>query len=262
MAGKGKITGTKNYALFHRSTENRPLDLRKHRKLFESMKLYGFLKCFPIVVVRDKDGKLVIKDGQHRLTIAAELGLTVWYVEEEIDFDVALVNCTAKVWVLRDYAQKYAANGLKDYAEVLEFSEQHSLSIGTAFALLAGQTNSTNCLHAFIDGSYRVKDRAWANAVAGIYGPLILMSEAVKNTRCIEACMAVCRVKDFDAKRLIAGAERCREKLVAYSTRDAYLDMLEVIYNYGRKQLVGLKALAQMAMRERNPAKRPKPEAE
>lgn len=64
--------------------------------------------------------------------------------------------------------------------------------------------------------------------------------------------MAVCRVPGFDAKRLIGGAERCRDKLGSYSTREAYLEMMEEIYNFGRKQLVGLKSQAMMIMKDRN----------
>ena len=45
-----KIMASKNYRLMQRhSGENRPVDLKKHKKLVESMKLYGFLPCFPIV---------------------------------------------------------------------------------------------------------------------------------------------------------------------------------------------------------------------
>jgi hypothetical protein len=249
-----KIQMTRDYRMFTRNPENRPIDARKHRKLKESMEKYGFLKCFPVVVNR-RGNLLTVKDGQHRLMFAAEMGLPVWWVEEEVDFDVADINCTSKVWVLKDYAMKYAANGVKAYAEGLEFAQQYGLSVGTAFALLAGTTSFNNCQEQFIDGTFKVKDRPWADTVAGIYGPLVVMSSHLKNTRFIEACMAVCRVPDFDPKRLLQGAARCREKLVSFSTRDAYLDMVEEVYNYGRKHLVGLKALAMMAMRERNVAK-------
>lgn len=247
-----KIQSTRNYRLFNKSSENRPLDIKKHKKLLESMKQYGFLECFPIVVVRDKDGILVVKDGQHRLMIAESLNLSVHWVEEKVDFDVAVINCTAKVWVLRDYAQKHAANGLKAYKEGLDFAARHVLPIGTAFALLAGTTSFGNCQGEFIDGTFRVKDLAWADSVAGTYVPLVTMAPALKNARFVEACMAVCRVPGFDPRRLLQGAERCRDKLTPFSTRDAYLDMLETVYNFGRKQLVGLKIAALTAMRERN----------
>lgn len=248
-----KIQSTRNYRLFVRhSGENRVLDVKKHKKLMESMKLYGFLESFPIVCCRDDKGQLVVKDGQHRLMIAETLNLPVHWVEESVDFDVAIVNSTSRIWQLRDYAQKYAANGVKCYQEGIDFAERHGLPIGTAFALLAGTTSFNNCQEAFVKGEWKVKDREWADAVAGTYAPLVKMSPAVRNARFIEACMAACRVKDFDPSRLIAGAERCREKLVGYSTRDAYLDMIEAVYNFGRKHLVGVKAAAVMAMRDRN----------
>ena len=247
-----KIQQTKNYRLFIRNPENRPTDARKHRKLRESLQRYGFLRCFP-VVVRREDDKLIVKDGQHRLMIAETLGIPVWWVEEEVDFDIATINSAAKVWSLRDFALKHAANGLTDYAEGLEFAALHKLPIGTAFALLAGLTGLTACHDEFIDGTYKVKDRAWADLVAGIYAPLVAMSPEIRNARFVEACMAVARVPGFEADRIISGAKRQRDKLVAYSTRDAYLEMLEEIYNFKRSNLVGLKALATMAMRDRNP---------
>lgn len=251
--GSRKISATKNYRLFTRhSNENRPLDAPRHKRLLESMKRYGFLQCFPIVCFRDKNGNLVVKDGQHRLSFAETLGIPVYWVEEDVDFDVAVVNCTAKIWVLRDYARKHAANGIRDYQEGIDFADQHGLPIGTAFALLAGTISFNNCQEHFVDGTFKVKDQSWADAVAGIYGPLVALSPVLKNARFIEACMAACRVPTFEPKRLVSNAERCREKLVSFSTRDAYLDMVEQVYNFGRKQLLGLKALATMAMRERN----------
>src|SRR5262249_10582321 len=156
----------------------------------------------------------IVKDGQHRLLAAETLGLTVYWVEETVDFDVAKVNCAAKVWTTSDYAKKWAANGVKAYLEGLEFADKHSLPLGTAFALLAGTASFGSVRVEFDDGTFKIKDRAWADAVAGIYGPLVQMNHLMKTARLLEACMAVCRVKGFEPKRLLEGAERCREKLV------------------------------------------------
>ena len=248
-----QIQSTKDYRHFERhSSENGPLDVKKHKKLIQSMKLYGFLESFPIVCVRDEKGHLIVKDGQHRLMIAETLQLPVHYVIEDKDFDVAIVNSTAKTWTIVDYARKYAANGNQDYADGIAFAEQHKVTVGTAFALLAGTTSFNNCEAAFQAGSFKIKDRAWADAVAAIYAPMCRLSRHLHTKRFIEACMVVCRVKGFKADRLLQNAERCREKLVAYSNRDAFLDMLESVYNFGRKELVGLKAEAIMTMRNRN----------
>lgn len=248
-----KILNTRNYRLFkNNSGENRPLDIKKHKKLEESMKKYGFLAEFPIIVFRDSKGDLIVIDGQHRLAIAEKLGLAVWYVESKTKFDVAAINTTPINWVLKDYAQKFAANGIKPYQEGLEFAEQHDLPVGVAFSLLSGTTTWSNVREQFCDGDFKIKDKAWAEAVVAIYGPLVSMSKEVRKSACLEACMAVSRVPDFDPKRLIRGAELCRERLVSYSTREAYLDMFEYLYNFNRRQLVGLRAAATMVMRDRS----------
>lgn len=260
LAGR-KISATRDYRLFHRSAENRVVNVKKHKALERSMKRYGFLSCFPIVCYRDGNKKLVVKDGQHRLAIAETLGLPVFWVEQDSDFDVAVVNSTAKVWVMRDYAEKFSASGIQDYEEGLRFLDTHKLPVGITFALLSGCTNFSNIEQPFKNGLFKIKDRSWADAVASLYGPLTAMSSDCRNARFLEACMAVCRVKTFDVDRLLGGAARCRDKLVSYSTRDAYLVMLEEIYNFGRKALIGLKADAMNAMKDRNPRHRQKQEA-
>lgn len=249
------ISTTANYRIFTPARgENRPLDLKKHKKLAASMERYGFLSCFPIVVVRHESGALEVKDGQHRLAIAEKLGIPVHYTIADTDFDVAVINSTAKIWTLQDYAKKHAANGLDDYLEGLDFAQRHGLPIGTAFSLLSGTTSFTNVQDRFVSGDFRILDREWADAVAGIYSALTRITPDLKNARFVDACMAVCRVEDFDPNRLIRNAGRCREKLQPYSTKDAYLDMLEAVYNFGQHRMVGLKAAALMAMRERNAA--------
>lgn len=254
MSATKKINVTKNYRLFERSSNNRVTNVKKHKKLEKSMREYGFLSCFPVICGRDKKGNLIVKDGQHRLALAESLGLPVHWVEEEVDFDIAKVNCTSVGWQIRDYAMKYAAQGVKVYQEGMEFAEQHGLPLGVAFAMLGGRTSYSDIAPAFTDGTFKVKDRAWAELVASIYVPIVQMSPDVRSARFLDACMAVCRVKEFDPKRLLHSAARCREKLVSYSTRDAYLSMIEEVYNFSRHHLFGLKIAAVTVMRERNPA--------
>lgn len=247
-----KLNVTKDYRIFKRSMDNRVTDIRRHRKLERSMKQYGFLKSFPISCHRLEDGGLIVKDGQHRLAIAETLGLPVYWVEEVVDFDIAVVNSTGKIWGVRDYAEKYAANGKKDYAEGLEFADRHKINVGSAFAILAGTTSFGNVTDEYRSGHFKITDREWAEQVAAIYRPITELSQSCKTEKFLAACMAVCRVDGFDGKRLVRGAERCRDKLGSYSTRDAYLDMMEEIYNFGRMHLVGLKSLSLMAMRNRS----------
>lgn len=246
------ITTTTNYRLFRNDAENRALDLGKHGNLRDSMKKYGFLRSFPAVCQRNGTKQLVVKDGQHRIAIAEELGLPVHYVVEEQEFDIAVVNSTPKTWSLRDYAGKFAANGVESYIEGLEFAEKNGIPVGTAFGLLAGTATFNNVKNAFCSGRFVIKDRPYAELVAYTYTSICKLSKAVKKASFLAAIMRVCRVEDFDPDRLIGGAARCREKLVSYSNKEAYADLIEELYNHKRQKLVPLKMLTQEVMRERN----------
>jgi len=252
MATTKKVNCTRDYRLFERSPDNRAVDLKKHKRLRASMKKYGWIPSFPMTCIRNGSARLVVKDGQHRLALAEELGIPVWWMETDIDFCVSEINTTSVGWKLRDHAEKHRDNGLEEYEKGLKFADTYGLSVGVAFALLAGTTSFGNVQPEFLDGTFKTKDVEWAEAVGALYSALCGLSKSVKNMRLMEACMAVCRVKGFDPNRLYSGAERCREKLVSYSTREAYLDLLETIYNFGRSRLVALKMPAIEAMRKRN----------
>lgn len=246
------IKSTRNYRLFARSDENRSLDLKKHKKLYLSMKQYGFLPCFPIVCVKNGSGVRIVKDGQHRLAIAEELGLAVHYVDEAVDFDVAVINCTPRSWTLRDYAEKFAAQGNNEYVHGMEFVARHGLPLGVGFAMLGGTTTFGNVQDAFVSGKFKAKDKEWAECVGSAYAAMVDLSSSLKNARFLEACMAAARVEGFSVKRLIDGAKQCRDRLVPFSTREAFLDMMEYVYNFHRQKTIPLKFLATQAMRERN----------
>lgn len=249
-----RIKHTRNYKLFQRSAENRPCEPGKRKKLERSLREYGWIPEIPMVCKMGHNGKLIIKDGQHRLAIAESLGIEVHYAVGDIDFDIAIVNSAQKPWVLMDYAQRFAAAGKQDYIEALEFKQTNGLPVGVAFGMLAGTTSFNNVSSAFMSGDFKIKDRAWAERVAGVYVPCVEASGEVKNARFLEACMAVCRVADFDPRRFIDNAKRRRDKLVSYSTREAYLEMMEDIYNFNKKQLVPLKIQAINAMKSRDVA--------
>ncbi len=246
-----KISVTKNYAMFKRGDDNRELNMAKHRKLEESMKRYGFLASYPISVHRNGDKLLIVKDGQHRLAFAETLGLPVYYVEEEVDFDVAAINCTSKAWNPVDFALKWIAAGKDDYQEVSEFAERHKLPLTMAASLLVGYASWSPIAPSFYSGSYKVKDRKWAHKVANIYSPMCSACPALRKQAFLQACIAICYVPEFEPERLLQNTERCREKLISYATRDAFLEMIEEVYNYGRSKMLDLRNKAVMAMRER-----------
>jgi len=254
-----KIRATKDYRLFHRTVLNRPLNLHGRTDLRRSMEEHGFHPWSPIVCYRDAHGNLQILDGQHRLGFAEKLGIAVFWIEVELSEDcnvvqmVTEINRTSRAWPPSDYARVFAEQGITAYTKGLQFAERHGLAVGTAFALLADKPSFSGIRASFQSGAFAIKDWEFADRVAAMYTRILGMNAKLKNTRFVEACIGVCRVEGFDARRLLRNAERCRDKLAPYSTREAYLDMLESIYNdRARGNLFSLKIEALKAMRNGN----------
>ena len=245
------IRTTKDYRLFEFSIDNRPVDMAEHKKLGESMRLYGFIKSFPISCFRENN-RLVVRDGQHRLKFAEEYGLPVHFVEETVDYDIGLVNSTPKRWSPRHYASMYDSKGIKSYSELIDFVDSNSIPMTLSAALLAGTITFSNISEKFYSGKFVVSDRAHADLVAKMYNGLVSIRKSLRGSRLIEACVAACRVESMCLHRLLENASRASDKLTQCATRDGYLDVIECVYNYGRKSALPIKFLAQEAMRSRN----------
>lgn len=252
-----RILCTKNYGLFTRSIENRPLKLGRRKALRDSMREYGFLEDFHIVCRDIGGGKLEILDGQNRHAIAQELGLHVYYTirtSTEAGFDIAKINGTPLTWSPSDYAHKNSSNNIPDYYECIQFADAHGMSVGVAAAMLAGTTTYNNVESAFRAGTWRITDREWANRVASLNTELKSISTYRHSTKLLWPCMCLCRIPGFDSERLIRCAKLCRDRLIPYSTRDQYLKMLEEVYNYHQSNKIPLEFMAKQVMRERSVA--------
>lgn len=252
----GKMHATKNYSLFRRVEANRAVDLdtKARRNLRRSMETYGFLRWYPLSCVR-RNGHLVIRDGQHRLETAKELGIAVWYVVEDAEPDIAEINNTQVVWKLKDYAHKFSQAGNKHYQEAMDFAEAHGMAIGVAAQILAGGVGNACSAPSFKAGLFVVKDRSIADRVVRIYHAIHDINADVRGCNVIAAICAVCQIKGIADDRLIKGAKRYPEALKKYGSRDGYLDMLEQIYNYGRSHKDPIKIAAENVIQSRRKAR-------
>jgi hypothetical protein len=248
------LRNTKDYSLFSVSDVNRGVDGNHLRKLEISMKEYGWIPAFPMLVHRTKRG-LEIVDGQHRFYVAKNLGISMWFVETENGFDVAKINAPQCPWKVKDYAESFAKRDVESYVEAMEFAEKHKMQIGDAAALLAGTTSYSNIRKSFVSGEFKVTDRVNAHRMGYLYTEMRDIGRFAVDQSMRLALMAVARVPGIDLGRLVRNARRQPEKLIKYGTREGALNALEEIYNFGaRGGKFHLKISAENAMRDRNPA--------
>ncbi len=119
------ISLTRDYSKFIILVENR--DVIDIPNLRRSMKKYGWIDSFPLTC----DGDYKVLDGQHRLKIAKELDLPVFYcINNKIDkYDIPLIQC-GRNWTLQDFLKTYAIRGYTHYVAVQQALKFGNMSIG------------------------------------------------------------------------------------------------------------------------------------
>jgi hypothetical protein len=249
-----KTTSTRNYDMFVSDKFNRIItqkDDRRLKRLRFSMKKYGFLP-FPILVRRNGE-KLIVIDGQHRLKVAQELGLPVLYIEAERD-DIEISECAAaqSPWSTSDYVLSHAAQGKKDYQDLLEFAAEHSMPLNQAASLLRGDgSHAGNYYESVKQGSFVVRDRAYADRVARISGILASLVPWGNCNWSIGAISRFVRVKEFNDDQFIKRVKANHHLLVKQPTLEAYSEMYDAVYNYKSHTRIPLAFLAKESATER-----------
>lgn len=249
------IYRTMNYEKFTFSIENRDVNLTKieARKLRESMKKYGWLISFPASCIVD-NGKLKVQDGQHRITIAKQLGIGIVYVIEPKNYDVADTNTAQAGWKPVDYMKRWQKAGIKDYHEIEEMRKTFKfMPFGACVSFLMGHYHYSHVRGKFENGLFRVKSKGLAYRIAITYKKMITANSDCKGTNNLKALYACYLVEAFDDDRLIEKAEKFPHLLQNFARRDDYLEMYEEIYNHAvRSGRIPLKFLALEAIKKRS----------
>lgn len=252
-----RLQKTKDYSKFKFMKGQRPINMLSPecRALKSSMQEYGFLSAFPLMArPNGSAGSLVIVDGQHRFSIAKELGLDVYYVIDSTDIDVTKVNKAQRKWTAFDYAHRWAASGKKDYQELLDYHHAYNLPLTVSAGVLAGTIRFANISAKFYDGGFKITNEEMAIRYGETASAMAGLNKFAKNSNFLTALWACYFVDYFDPERLVSTLEKRPSLLSSCGDRDAFMQSIEEIYNFGKKTRAPLKFDADEAMRERNPS--------
>lgn len=245
------------YSKFKLSIENRDINLKKNRakKLRESLKSNGWIPSFPMTV-RNNGGKLTILDGQHRFSIARELGMPVKYVIIDQDFDISEINNTQDTWKLTDYLSRWQKDGREAYIEIEEFMRIHqNITLSMAISLLGGNNHANTALrNKYKEGDFRItaKTRGKAYQIANAFESIIEVNKDAKHNNLLKALYKCFHVDSFDSSRLIEQCEKNPTMIQPYSRTEDWLDLVQEIYNHGKKSnRIPLRFQAEEAMKEK-----------
>ena len=237
MKQKNKlIYTTKNYSLFVQDDCNR--DVKNHPRLRESMTQHGWLPEHPMVVIADANGKYRIKDGGHRLTIAKELGLPVFYVvSENTEMSVAMINNAQRTWSLDDYVGSYVRQGNEQYKRLAQFATAQNLNVGIAANLLGGNGGATDKVKS---GQFAVKSEGHAHNVIMVVECAAKVVNWARQSKFICAVSMILKYSRADVKVLCAKIHSHGGMMIPQTTSERFIEMLETIYNYRNQNPVAL----------------------
>lgn len=239
-----KIVTSREYSRFIPNACNRPANPAHIRQIADSMKVFGFIETYP-VVVRKVGERLAILDGQHRFYAAQQLGHPIHYVVTESDIDAAKLNETQKPWNPRDYAGSFAQQGSVEYQTLINFAERHGLPLTAAATLLTGKQGTAR--EDLRSGKLTIPSRSAAEFVAAISKAVgDAGAKFARHGLCLRALRLIVDIPVFSMRQMVDRIAAHPSLLKPQVNRDGYVEMFDAVYNYRTRESDRL-PIAQMA---------------
>lgn len=248
---------TDNYGIFELHQFNRDIRQERLDRLIKQMKKVGFRPHRAISVIKNKNGKLTVIDGHHRLTAAMELGIPVWYMlADDVGISIQDDQSATFYWDLNDYLGSYAKDthhGYHPYRAIRSYMQETGIPLALAIALLAGASaGSGNYVKAFKDGRYTLGNQLHADQVKTIVVHMKKLGiEFAGNSFFIQALSKALRVESFSVSRFKNKISSNTAIFQKQPNVQAYLVLIEKIYNRGSHEKIPVAFLANEVAKER-----------
>lgn len=222
------IQRTTDYGKFSLHEKNRRLNYNKIEKLAEAMKKKNLLPLFPIVV----NSKMEILDGQHRFEAAKRAKVTVSFVVSNQKYDIEHVadsNNFQSHWQLSDYVNYYVKENKLDYITLQKLANKYDIGV----AGVANLSDKRNISADIRTGNFIFTDIAEINELLSHARAIgIEFAFPFWNSRpFLRALRHVIKVKGYNKMRMGQKIQANRKLLVKCHEADAYIRVLEEIYN-------------------------------
>ena len=250
-----KIHETAEYDKFELLPFNRKVG--KIKILEQSMRKYGYLDAYPLHVVKSNNGKMRIKAGHHRFTVARKLGIPIKYVPPFDDGNISIYELekATNPWSLKDYLTANIQEGHAPYAVIKQYHLRTGISLLCCIALLGGESaGSHNKIDGFKAGTFQLGDPQNATLVETIINFLKDKCDLMwaSNSRLVIAVSRVCWVKEFEPKRFMQKAKDHRYLFEKQPSVEGYTNLIESIYNRQSQNKLPLSFLADEMAKKRN----------
>lgn len=230
------VIGTTNYAMFDLDLINRPVHPEYVGSLIQAITANNMLRSYPIVVAPSDDGRLKIRDGQHRFVVARILGVPIYYiVDAEIKVeDIPAINNNQHRWKETDYLHFFRMQGKPEYIKFKAFMDEHPwITVKTAQDLTHYGDRS---IKGFRTGTFECNDLEFAEEVALQIEQLKPYVSFAYETRFVYAVAMLNEHAGFSFGRLLRKLRFASAKVVKCVDTKQYMAMFTELYNFKSKE--------------------------
>ncbi len=140
---------------------------------------------------------------------------------------------------------------------MIDFSERYGIAVATSFAINADTIYAGNISDKLYSGEYKITNGARGIRIGEMFLAIWTNAKSLKDNLLVNALYACTFVESFEDQRLIEAAQKRPHLFSKQPTRDAYLQLIEEVYNFGRKVRVAVKFEADEIMRKRGEVAKP-----
>jgi len=236
-----QVHTTTDYSLFKTLEGNRDVNHVHLARLKESMRKNHLTT---IIMVNEK---FEIIDGQHRFLISQELNLPINYVVSKNYGlkEVQVLNANMKTWSVDDYLTGYCDLGYEDYLTYSYFMDKYGFQNMVALALLSGQFVCGNAKASlttrFKEGTFKVVSLEDAEAVAEKIYMIKPYYKGFLRRSFVYALVTMLKNENFDFNEFLTKLKQQPTAMKDCVTTTQYKELMEVIYNYRRREKVNLR---------------------
>jgi len=215
---------------------NRDLDEKTIAKIRESVDKAGYISC--IIVIKDKFGKLLCIDGQHRFidSVRNNETITAVIVEPKVQSNEAmkLLNICQHKWKPIDYLN----NGIthhknKDYVFLREMMEDTGITIIALYTIFAFDSSPKN-KEMFENGTWSITTEMLGNKT-------MRYAEELAEKTCMYFALKSCFLRGFvrcvarenySQEHMIKQAKKFPHHIHVCKNPNQYVEMMNKVYNW------------------------------
>jgi len=227
---------TTNLDMFKLMENNRPVNMSRVKKIYESMSNEGLL-VNPIVVNK----KMEIIDGQHRYHASKMSGKGIYYLQVNNygEKEVIRSNTNSSSWSRRDFLEFYVSKGNRNYIKLKQYMEVFPhFSLTDSMFLLTNGTFTNTRKDQFNNGQFKISSYSkavqWGEFITSLQK---FFPEGYSRTIFVRSMLSILNKyeNEFNTNEFIKKSEIIPHYFKICGNQSDYVRMIEDIYNYKRR---------------------------